>query len=136
MNAVDAARARGFTLRDPATPEDVNALLTFCPEAPMELVDLLRQTDGIEGDYGSPVVWSCLDIVGENRSMSSHPDYPALYWSFDQFLFVGADVGSDFFGYRMLPAYEGADDLYRWDHENDSRVWFAGSLSDYVTRFA
>jgi hypothetical protein len=110
-------------------------LLAFCPDAPSELVDLLRRTDGIRGDCGSPVVWSCVQIVGENRSMRSHPDYPALYWSFDQFLFVGADVDSDHFGYRVLPAYEGPDDIYRWDHENDSRMWFANSLSDYLARF-
>jgi len=67
--------------------------------------------------------------------MRSHPDYPALYWSFDQFLFVVADVGSAFFGYRILPTYEGPDDVYRWNHESDSRVWFARGLSDYFTRF-
>ena len=58
----------------------------------------------------------------------------SLYWSFDQILFVGEEGSGDFFGYRLLPGDEERNDIYRWEHEDDSRSWFALSLSDYFTR--
>jgi hypothetical protein len=66
--------------------------------------------------------------------MRTNPDFASLYWSFDQILFVGEEGGGDLYGYRLFPGREEFTDIYRWEHEDDSRSWFAMSLSDYVTR--
>ena len=40
-------------------------------------------------------------------------------------MFVGKEGGGDLFGFRLLTEYDGPDDIYLWEHESDSRVWFA-----------
>jgi hypothetical protein len=72
------------------------------------------------GEYGLGVVWPVARIVNDNlRFRTSFRD---LYVPFDGILFF-ADAGNgDQFGFAVTSA--GArDDVFVWDHENDSRTW-------------
>ena len=73
-------------------------------------------------------------MITQNQTMRTTPDFASLYWSFDQILFIGEEGGGDLFGYRLLPDYGGPDSVYLWEHEDDSRAWFASSLEDYSAR--
>jgi SMI1 / KNR4 family (SUKH-1) len=133
MASLDAARERGYELRPGASESDIEALAAFA-SAPAELLDVLRESDGVYDEFGAAVVWPTAEIVTENQQMRTNPDFESLYWSFAQILFVGEDGSGDLFGYRVLPGDEVQNDIYRWEHEDDSRSWFALSLSDYFTR--
>lgn len=112
VSAVDGARSRGFQLRGPAQEADVEALSAFAGGLPDELVELLSESDGVYDAHGIPTIWPARQIVKEDESIRSNPDFAALYRSFDQIMFFGAAVS--------------------WDHEHDSRVFFAPSLERYL----
>lgn len=61
--------------------------------------------------------------------------YEDLYMPFDCLLLFGEDGGGDFFEFRILST--GVEDwqIFRWDHESDSRIWYSGGLRDYIKRF-
>lgn len=61
---------------------------------------------------------------------------PRLPMSFDCLLFIGEEGNGDLYRYRVLVGLIESPDIYRWDHENDSRIWFARDLEDYVRRLA
>ena len=133
MASLDAARERGYELRPAASEADIESLAAFA-SAPAELLDVLRESDGLHDEFGAAVVWPAAEIVIQNQQMRTNPDFASLYWSFDQILFMGEDGSGDLFGYRLLSGDEEHHDIYRWEHEDDSRSWFALSLSDYFTR--
>ncbi len=133
MTAIDAARAREFELREPASAEGIEALVGFSA-VPADLIQLLRESDGVYDEFGSAVVWPATELITQNQAMRTTPDFASLYWSFDQILFIGEEGGGDLFGFRLLPDYDGPDSVYLWEHEDDSRAWFASSLEDYFAR--
>jgi hypothetical protein len=96
---------------------------------PDDLVTLLTETNGVTGEYGLGVVWPLERIVTDNlRFRTSFRD---LYMPFDGLLFF-ADAGNgDQFAFAVKP--EGPrDEVFIWDHEDDSRRWYAASLSTYL----
>ena len=133
MAPLDAARERGYELRPGASEADIESLAAFAP-APAELIEVLRESDGIYDEFGAAVVLPAAEIVARNQEMRTDSDFGSLYWSFDQILFMGEDGSGDLFGYRVLPGDEERNDIYRWEHEDDSRSWFALTLSDYFKR--
>ena len=101
---------------------------------PDELCELLLETDGIIGHYGSSRVWPLGRIVSDNIQFRSNLDFPKLYMPFDALLFFGDDGGGDQYAYRILAGQIKYMDVYAWEHESDSRKWFARGLRDYLAR--
>ncbi|MYQ45236.1 SMI1/KNR4 family protein [Streptomyces sp. SID4985] len=96
---------------------------------PADLVALLRESDGIEGEYGDGIVWSAERIASENRSLRENADFRFLHMPFEPLLFF-ADAGNgDLFA--LLSAID-RPDVFVWDHETDSRTWVAPNLATYL----
>ncbi|MNG40245.1 hypothetical protein D3C84_1287410 [compost metagenome] len=56
----------------------------------------------------------------------------AGYEPFDSLLFV-ADAGNgDLFGYSIVDGAIPKEDIYTWNHEDDSRTWVAPSLKQFI----
>jgi hypothetical protein len=90
---------------------------------------LLRESDGIEGEYGAGLVWSAERIASENLTLRTDTEFASLYIPFDPLLFF-ADAGNgDLFS--LLPGVR-RPDVFVWDHEDDSRTWVAPSLAKYL----
>lgn len=98
---------------------------------PDELREVLRETDGVLGDYGSGLVWPVQEIIDQNTEFRQNAALAALYKPFDQFMFVGDNGGGDQFAY-VLPAGECPGGVFVWDHETDERIRVADSLKDYL----
>lgn len=98
---------------------------------PAQLAALLSETNGIVGEYGTDVVWSLNRIVEQNLLFWSPDTFPGLYMPFDPLLFFGDDGGGDQFAFVLTPE---RPDIFVWDHEDDSRVWAARELEDYLHR--
>jgi hypothetical protein len=96
---------------------------------PADLVALLRESDGIEGEYGAGLIWSAERIASENRTLRDDGELATLYMPFDPLLFF-ADAGNgDLFA--LLPGLR-RPDVFVWNHEDDSRTWVAPSLAKYL----
>ncbi|MEU2624300.1 SMI1/KNR4 family protein [Streptomyces sp. NPDC007157] len=96
---------------------------------PTDLVALLRESDGIEGEYGAGLIWSAERIASENRTLREDSELATLYMPFDPLLFF-ADAGNgDLFA--LLPGLQ-RPDVFAWNHEDDSRTWVAPSLAKYL----
>ncbi|MFE7095582.1 SMI1/KNR4 family protein [Streptomyces erythrochromogenes] len=98
---------------------------------PAALVSLLGESDGIVGHHGTDTVWPLEQIVEQNLAFRSDPDFARLYMPFDALLFFGDNGGGDQFAFVRTPE---RDDIFVWEHENDSRRWVARDLRDYLGR--
>ncbi|WP_242251931.1 SMI1/KNR4 family protein [Bacillus cereus group sp. BfR-BA-01379] len=100
-------------------------------ELPNELYQLLQETNGVEGEYGD-FIWSTSKIKTENMNMRNIVDFKDLYMPFDCLLFIADGGNGDLFGYSILNGIVQRDDIYVWNHENDSRTWVAPSLETFM----
>ncbi|QKG27284.1 cell wall assembly protein [Actinomadura verrucosospora] len=98
---------------------------------PDELRELLRETSGVQDEYGSGLVWSVQEIIEQNTEFRQSADFAELYASFDQLMFIGDNGGGDQFAFVQAPG-ERLGDVVVWDHETDERTWVARSLKDYL----
>ncbi|MEU9379060.1 SMI1/KNR4 family protein [Streptomyces sp. NPDC048255] len=98
---------------------------------PADLAAILRESNGIEGEYGDGLIWSADRIASENQTLRADAELASLYMPFDPLLFF-ADAGNgDLFA--LLPRID-RPDVFVWNHEDDSRTWVAPSLAKYLDR--
>lgn len=116
--------------REPASTQAIQACqLALGQPLPRDLADLLRETDGVEGEYGLGLVWPVDRIRQDNMTFRNHPDYPSAYMPFEPLLFF-ADAGNgDQFAFVIRDRLA---DVFVWDHETDSRTMVAPSLATYL----
>lgn len=103
----------------------------LCVEFPDDLRSLLRETNGVKGDYDLNLVWDVDQIESDNLHFRSEVSFRDLYMPFDNLLFFGDAGNGDQFAYRILNRVVRYPDIYVWNHENDSRSWVASSLKTY-----
>ncbi|HHY2675926.1 SMI1/KNR4 family protein [Bacillus toyonensis] len=119
-------------MKNPATKDELADIQKWLHvELPNELYQLLQETNGIEGEYGD-FIWSASKIKTENMNMRNIVDFKDLYMPFDCLLFFADGGNGDLFGYSILNGMVQRDDIYVWNHENDSRTWIAPSLKPFM----
>jgi hypothetical protein len=99
---------------------------------PADLRDCLRESDGIEGEHGLGLIWPTARIVADNLRFRESADFRRLYMPVDHLLFFGDAGNGDQFGFAILADSIRKDDVFAWDHENDSRTWVAPNLRRYL----
>jgi hypothetical protein len=97
---------------------------------PAHLVALLRETNGVMGDYGLGLVWCVERIVEDNLAFRRDEEFSRLYMPFDPLLFFGDAGNGDQFALLCPPLDR--DDVFAWDHETDDRKWVAANLEMYL----
>ncbi|MCW2943187.1 MAG: cell wall assembly protein [Actinomycetia bacterium] len=93
---------------------------------PAPLAALLRESNGVEGEYGLGLIWPVERITADNLAFRTDTDFAQLYMPFDSLLFF-ADAGN---GDQFALTHR--SDVFAWDHENDSRTWVAPGLTEYL----
>ncbi|GHF43845.1 SMI1/KNR4 family protein [Streptomyces morookaense] len=119
-------------LREPAsraTLDDIESRLG--QPVPDDLKQLLLETDGVEDEFGSEIIWSCERILQDNRAFRTNESYADLYMPFDSLMFFGDNGGGDQFAFVRTPQRQ---DVFVWEHETDSRNWVCPSLENYLRR--
>jgi hypothetical protein len=92
---------------------------------PLELQQLLYESNGIFVDDGLGLIWSTDQIIKENIAFRSNPEFRDLYMPFDPLLFF-ADAGNgDQVAFCILNGAVQRPDIFAWNHEDDSRMWAA-----------
>ncbi|MBJ8072214.1 SMI1/KNR4 family protein [Bacillus cereus] len=119
-------------LKNPATKDELTEVQKYLHvELPNDLSHLLQETNGIEGEYGD-FIWDASRIKTENMNMRNTVVFKDLYMPFDCLLFFADGGNGDLFGYSILNGIVQRDDIYVWNHENDSRTWVAPSLKTFM----
>ena len=99
---------------------------------PSDLKNLLYETNGVKGDYALDLIWSLERIKKDNLSFRSSNDFKELYMPFDSLLFFGDAGNGDQFAFTILNGTSSKDDIFVWNHEDDSRMWIAPSLKIFI----
>jgi hypothetical protein len=99
---------------------------------PEELRNLLCETNGVKGEYKIDLIWSLYRIKSDNELFRNNTDFKELFMPFDHLLFF-ADAGNgDQFAYSILNGAIRKNDVYVWNHEDDSRTWVAPSMKKFI----
>jgi len=97
---------------------------------PKDLVEFYNETNGLRANAGTPVIWTVEEL--EEQNLSVQDINPERYMPLDHFLFIGDNGGGDLFGYGITASGEVGKYIFRWQHENDSRVMAASNLKQYL----
>ncbi len=125
-----------FTSFPPTIAEEIaNAEQTLKIQFTDELKSLLTESNGFQARYGSGLIWSVQNIVQQNLEYRQYPDFKSLYMPFDHLLFFSDTGCGDLYGYAIRDGVIHQEDIFRWDHETDSRINVALGLRDYIDRF-
>ncbi len=121
------------TFFPPATAIDIAEVETALEVTlPDDLKSLLAESNGVDGNYDLPIIWSTDGIQERNREMRLTPHFREMYMSFDSLLFFTDAGNGDLFAFRMLQGTNRRQDIFVWDHEDDGRTRAAPSLKDYL----
>lgn len=99
---------------------------------PNKLFDLYNETNGVFDSFGCPLIWSTSQIVKDNLFFRNFSDYKDIYMPFDHLLFFLDNGCGDLYGYKILNGSIQTEDIYVWNHEDDSRTWVASSLEVFI----
>lgn len=99
---------------------------------PDDLRNLLRETNGVFGQYELGLIWPVERILADNLKFRADGRFREMYMPFDCLLFF-ADAGNgDRFAFPIQNNAIRNNDVFVWNHENDSRTWVAPSLAKYL----
>lgn len=116
-------------LRASATQQGLRAAQeTLGHGLPDDLRALLLESDGIEGEYGLGLLWPADRIAKDNAQIRTNADFADLYMPFDGLVFF-ADAGN---GDQFFVSLSGNNEVYVWNHEDDSRTWVASTVLGYL----
>lgn len=121
-------------LADPARQDGIAAAEEALGHPfPDDLKALLLESDGVHDGLGAGVVWDLKRIREDNAFLRTDASIGELYMPFDSLLFFGDNGGGDQFAFARTGT---GSEIYVWDHEDDSRIWVAGGLDQYLERTA
>jgi hypothetical protein len=104
---------------------------------PDPLREIYRECGGILAHYATPLVMPLDDLVQRNEWLRSTDSIAELYMPFDHLLFFGEEGNGDLHAFPIkIDGGYGDQNIYEWDHENDSRNWRASSIGDLFARMA
>jgi SMI1 / KNR4 family (SUKH-1) len=95
------------------------------------LRDLYSLSDGLVDAWGYAYVLSLEDLRQHNQVFRR--EFRAVYMPFDDVLLFGQLGNGDMLFQPLLP--QGNENVFRWDHEDDSRTWYATDVEAAVLRF-
>lgn len=100
---------------------------------PDSLKSALKEADGFSDHTGACIIENLSFLVSDNLDLWSYTD---LYMAPTSMLAFGGPGNGDRYFFPILPNNDYKDEVYIWDHEDDSRTWVAQSLRDLLYRLA
>ncbi|MED4455006.1 SMI1/KNR4 family protein [Metabacillus fastidiosus] len=125
--------SKEYNFRDPAVESEITQIKEeLNVELPEKLLGLYDETNGVFDRFDDSLIWSTQQIVEENLFYRNDEEYKNIFMPFDHLLFFAPAGNGDLFGYAILNGHIQKDDIYVWDHEDDSRRWIASSLEEFI----
>jgi hypothetical protein len=94
------------------------------------LKDLYSSSDGLVDEWGYEYVLPLADLRRENEAFRR--EFRDLYMSFEDVLLFGQLGNGDMLFQPLVP--DENENVFRWDHEDDSRTWYAADVERAVAR--
>jgi len=105
------------------------ALITLYQESNGVINNLNYKGKDIETGY---FLWPLERVITENLHLRSWSEFKNMYMPFENLLFF-ADAGNgDLFAFVILNGSIWKQDVFSWNHEDDSRNWVAPSLQTFI----
>lgn len=125
--------SKEYHFKAPATNSEITLIKKELNiELPKKLLNLLNETNGVFDKFDCPLIWSTGKIVEDNLFFRNFDDYKDIYMPFDNLMFFSDGGNGDLFGFAILNGSIQKEDIYVWNHEDDSRTWIASSLEDFI----
>ncbi|MGG3891582.1 SMI1/KNR4 family protein [Metabacillus fastidiosus] len=125
--------SKEYNFRDPAAESEITQIKDkLNVELPEKLLELFRETNGVFDSHDYPLIWSTERMIEENLFYRNDEEYKEIFMPFDHLLFFAPSGIGDLFGYRILNGHIQKEDIYVWNHEDDSRTWIASSLEEFI----
>ena len=105
-------------------------------QLPEDLRELYSEMNGVFANSGANLVLPLQSAVDENEELRTEEDFKSLYMPFDHMLIFGAAGNGDLFFLPILGDGTVSEEVFLWNHENDSRSWYANSVRDFFLRHA
>lgn len=99
---------------------------------PVSLIETLKVSNGVHGEYGLCLIWDLHRLVTDNLHFWNNVDFNESYMPFNHLLFIGDAGNGDQFFIPLLQGIAIKENVYFWNHEDDSRMWIASSIPDYL----
>jgi SMI1-KNR4 cell-wall len=96
------------------------------------LRDLYAHTDGLIDEWGYAYVLPISELGRQNEHFRTA--LSDVYMSFDDVVLFGQLGNGDMLFQPRVP--EGNNNVFVWDHEDDSRTWYAVDVPDALRRLA
>jgi len=103
---------------------------------PDSLREFYAETNGVHAHYGTELVMPLQAAVEENEDLRYSPEYRELYMPFNHMLVFGGAGNGDRFFFPIRADGSIWFTVFLWDHECDSREYFANGLGDLFLRHA
>jgi cell wall assembly regulator SMI1 len=127
----------GCTLRPPITTEELTTAENVLQHSlPPSLLSVLNESNGLFGEYELGLIWPLERIVRDNIDFWSNQNFKKLYMPFDHLLFFGDAGNGDQFFVPLHHKLLNNEEVYVWNHEDDSRTWVAPSIYKYLDMVA
>jgi hypothetical protein len=94
------------------------------------LRQLYSFTDGLVDEWGYAYVLSLEDLTKQNQAFRGQ--FRDLYMPFEGLLLFGQLGNGDMLFQPLVP--HDNENVFRWDHEDDSRTWYAADVESAVLR--
>lgn len=129
----EIAQATGLRLTPPPERCEVDAAegALACHFSP-SLRATYEQTNAILDEWGYAYVLPIAELVEQNKQLRSM--YADVYMSFDDLIIFGQLGNGDLLFQPRVP--DGNDNVFLWDHEDDSRTWYGRDVEDALRRLA
>lgn len=99
---------------------------------PVSLIEILKVSNGVQGEYGLGLIWDLDRLVTDNLHFWNNPDFAESYMPFNHVFFIGDAGNGDQFFIPIFKEQAIKEEVYVWNHEDDSRMWIASSIPDYL----
>ena len=99
---------------------------------PVSLIETLKVSNGVHGEYGLGLIWELDRLVTDNLHFWNNADFNESYMPFNHLLFIGDAGNGDQFFIPLLQGMAIKEKVYVWNHEDDSRMWVASSIQNYL----
>jgi len=103
---------------------------------PDDLKQFYADTDGVVANYGANLIMPLRTALEENETLRNSQDFRDLYMPFNHMLVFGNAGNGDLFFIPIRGDGSLAPNVFIWDHESDSRSYFANSIKDFFIRHA
>ncbi|MBP1994441.1 SMI1/KNR4 family protein [Paenibacillus eucommiae] len=120
------------TFTGPASTDDIIAVeKQFGVKLPEEYKGIILETNGVKESYELGLIWSLERVIEENLRYREQ-FFKTYYMPFDSLLFFAESGIGDLFAFPIINQIVCKEDVFVWNHDDDSRRWVAPSVSKYV----